>query len=231
MVKRIVVAERLGSWAFGVVAALLATALAAQPIYRIVGPDGRVTYSDKPPAAAGLGKVTEAGRAPDADAANPLPLNLRTAARQYPVTLYTTANCTPCATGRALLVRRGVPFTEKTVSSPEDAEALHRLSGESALPLLTIGAQQIKGWTEGQWQLYLDAAGYPKLSQLPRTYQWPTATPLVDLVPATAPAAEQAPASSVDAAPVAPPAPTPRPAAAPRPPAGANTSNPAGITF
>ena len=230
MVQRILVAERLACWATGVVAALLATALAAQPIYRIVGPDGRVTYSDKPPAAAGAGKVTKAGRAPNADAANPLPLNLRTVARQYPVTLFTTANCTPCDTGRALLVRRGIPFTEKTVSSPEDAEALLRLSGESALPLLTIGAQQIKGWTEGQWQLYLDAAGYPKLSQLPRTYRWPAATPLVDLVPATAPAAEQAPTTNADAPPVAPPAPTPRPAA-PRPPAGANTTNPAGITF
>ena len=224
------VAGRMGRWATGVVAALLASALAAQPIYRIVGPDGRVTYSDKPPAAAGAGKVTEAGRAPNADAANPLPLNLRTVARQYPVTLFTTANCTPCDTGRALLVRRSIPYTEKTVSSSEDAEALLRWSGESALPLLTIGAQQIKGWTEGQWQLYLDAAGYPKLSQLPRTYRWPAATPLVDLVPATAPAAEQAPAANVDAAPVAPPAPTPRPAA-PRPPAGANTTNPAGITF
>ncbi len=227
--QRMLVAGRMGRWATGVVAALLASALAAQPIYRIVGPDGRVTYSDKPPAAAGAGKVTEAGRAPNADAANPLPLNLRTVARQYPVTLFTTANCTPCDTGRALLVRRGIPFTEKTVSSPEDAEALLRLSGESALPLLTIGAHQVKGWTEGQWQLYLDAAGYPKLSQLPRTYRWPAATPLVDLVPATASEAEQAPATNVDAAPVAPPA--PRPAAAPRPPAGANTTNPAGITF
>ena len=137
--------ECMALWMAGVAAALLAGALAAQPVYRIVGADGRVTYADTPPAVAGQNKVNEAGRAPEADLAVPLPFSLRAVASQYPVTLYTTANCAPCATGRTLLVQRGIPFAEKTITSPEDADALQSLSGETALPLLTIGAQQIKG--------------------------------------------------------------------------------------
>ena len=138
----------MARWVAGVAAALLAGALAAQPVYRIVGADGRVTYADTPPAVAGQNKVNEAGRAPEAELAVPLPFSLRAVASQYPVTLYTTANCAPCATGRTLLVQRGIPFAEKTITSPEDADALQSLSGETALPLLTIGAQQIKGWSE-----------------------------------------------------------------------------------
>ncbi|MCX7225168.1 MAG: glutaredoxin family protein [Burkholderiales bacterium] len=225
----------LAPWVAGVAATLLAGALAAQPVYRIVGADGRVTYADQPPALAGQNKISEAGRAPEADATLPLPLSLRAAVNQYPVTLYTTANCTPCATGRALLVRRGIPFTEKTIISSEDAEALQSLSGENALPLLAIGAQQIKGWTETQWQLFLDAAGYPKSSQLPRTYRLPVASPLVALVtPAVVPA-EQGSAANPDtprAQADAPPyARTRQPVANPGTPTSANKPNPAGIRF
>ncbi len=232
--------ERLAPWVAGVAAALLAGALAAQPVYRIVGADGRVTYADQPPALVGQNKVSEAGRAPGGDAAVPLPVSLRTVARQYPVALYTTANCTPCATGRALLVNRGIPFTEKTITSPEDAEAFQALSGENALPLLTVGAQQIKGWSETQWQLFLDAAGYPRSSQLPRTYRMPAAKPLVALAPAAVAAPGQSTPANPDATPApayaapvdaAPPAPTRQSAATPRAPVGANNPNPAGIRF
>ncbi len=218
----------------------MACSLAAQPIYRIVGADGRVTYSDKQPALAGQNKVSEAGRAPEADATLPLPVSLRAAVRQYPVALYTTANCTPCATGRALLLHRGIPFTEKTITSPEDAEAFQALSGENTLPLLTIGTQQIKGWSETQWQLFLDAAGYPRSSQLPRTYRLPAAKPLVALAPAAVAAPGQSTAANPDAPPApsdtapvdtAPPAPTRQSIATPRAPVGANNPNPASIRF
>ena len=79
-------------------AALASFAAQAQPVYRIVGPDGRVTFSDRPPAD---GSKTQPGRGGDAPAAGPgLPFELRSAAGRYPVTLYTGANCAPCSSGR-----------------------------------------------------------------------------------------------------------------------------------
>ena len=62
---------------------------------------------------------------------------------------------------------RGIPFDERTVKSNEDVEALQRLSGQASLPLLTIGTQQLKGFSDAEWSQYLDAAGYPKSVQLP----------------------------------------------------------------
>ena len=103
-----------------------------------------------------------------------------------------------------MLSARGVPFTEKTVTSNEDVEALKRLAGASSVPFLTIGGQQLKGFSEVEWSQFLDAADYPKTSQLPASYRQPPATPLV--------AAQQ------PQAPVRAPAGTGRGTRAPRPP-------------
>ena len=152
----------------------------AQQIYRFVGSDGRVTFSDKAPLDAG----TQATRAPvvalpAGSGLAALPFELRQTASRYPVTFYTGPNCGPCTAGRALLSSRGVPFTEKTVTSNEDIEALKRLAGAASLPFLTIGSQQLRGYSQIEWVQFLDAAGYPKTSQLPASYTASAATPLV----------------------------------------------------
>lgn len=208
------------------VLALASLAAQAQPMYRIVGPDGKVTFSDRPPAdgsaAAAPGAAT--ARASSADAGASLPFELRQVAGRYPVTLYAGPNCAPCASARNLLVNRGVPFTERTVATNEDVDALQRLSGDASLPFGTIGGQQLKGFSDVEWTQYLDAAGYPKTSQLPSTYRPPAATPLVAVKRADEAPARPAPATAA-AAPTAAPVP-----AAPAP--GARTpSNPAGIRF
>jgi hypothetical protein len=205
--------------------ALAACAAGAQQVYRIVGPDGKVTFSDKPPVDPGV-KAGPAHTVPlpggaqaAAGPAGSLPFELRQVSARYPVTIYTGPNCGPCGSGRAYLSQRGVPYTEKTVSSAEDIEALNRLSGNSAaLPLLTVGSQQLKGYSEAEWTQFLDAAGYPRTSQLPAGYRNPPAAPLVVAQPVR-------PAPSAPLA--AEPAPS-APAAGPTLPAG---DNPAGITF
>jgi glutaredoxin len=162
---------------------LLSAATHAQTVYRIVGADGRITFSDKAPISADSATVMiPGGRTISLPAVN-LPLELRQVAGKYPVTLYSSANCAPCNSGRDLLGGRGVPFAERTVSTNEDSEALQRISGGTSLPLLTIGSQQIKGFSESEWTQFLDAAGYPKSSVLPAGYRSPPAAPLVVLQP------------------------------------------------
>jgi glutaredoxin len=154
----------------------------AQQVYRIVGPDGRVTFSDQPPlaptGAAGVAKAVPLPGAPSVDTAN-LPFELRQAATRYPVVLYGAPGCAPCAAGRSMLSARGIPFSERTVTTNEDIEALKRLAGAATLPFLTIGGQQIKGYSEIEWVQFLDAAGYPRTSQLPVGYAQKPALPLV----------------------------------------------------
>jgi glutaredoxin len=187
----------------------------AQTIYRIVGTDGRVTFSDKPPVSQDQGKIAGTGvGAAGAASVTALPFELRQAASKYPVTLYTSADCAPCGAGRNLLSGRGIPFSERTISTQEDAAALQRLTGENSLPTLTIGGQRIKGFSDVEWTQYLDAAGYPRASMLPSGYKNAAAAPLV----AVQKPAERKPESV--------PAPVePTPVAEPGP------SNPAGISF
>ena len=198
----------------------------AQSVHRIVGPDGKVTFSDRAPSkgAAAADSVVTPGPTPLGAAAAStasLPYELRQVATRFPVTLYTSSDCVPCNSARNLLINRGIPFTERTVSTNEDIDALKRMSGESSLPFGTIGAQQLRGFSDTEWTQYLDAAGYPKQSQLPPNYRRPAAAPLV-AVPAqpAAPAADKASA-----------APARRPSAPPAAPTGPSPSNPAGIIF
>ena len=181
-----------------VAAALLLGVLAtpwamAQGVYRIVGPDGRVSYSDQPPPPSANAKPV-AGVSAGASGSAQLPSELRQASGRYPVTLYTGNDCTPCNNGRNMLNARGIPYTEKTVNSADDGAAFKRLSNTNSLPLLTIGSQQVKGYSESEWNQYLDAAGYPKQSVLPASYRRPAATALVEAkpLPAAAPSSETA---------------------------------------
>jgi glutaredoxin len=173
------------------VASLLALAvLPAHAMYKIVGPDGRVTYTDRPPLA-GQGHAVPMGRAAGGSSEVSMPLVLREAMTRFPVTLYTTADCQPCEAGRALLRQRGVPFQERTGGSTNaDQEAWLRLTGSLDTPALTIGSQLLRGFSPSVWSSYLDTAGYPRESRLPANYQLPAATPLVEPAPpreATAP--------------------------------------------
>jgi hypothetical protein len=86
-----------------------------------------------------------------------------------------------------------------------------------------IGTQAVRGLTSQVWTSYLDAAGYPRESRLPTSYQYRAATPVV---------ARREPAATPAATPVATPAATPV-VTNPMPPALATPppSGPANIRF
>ena len=199
------------------IAALFLTSSHAQ-VYRIVGSDGKITFSDKPPVTESTPRVGTANSISAGGGSVALPYELRQVASKYPVTLYVGDNCGPCGSGRSMLTSRGIPFAEKTVSSNEDAQALQRLSGDRSLPFMTIGSQQLKGFSDSEWTQFLDAAGYPSSSTLPSSYRQPAATPLVAIAVAPAPTLATAPAARPAA---------PEPALRPAP----NKDNPAGIKF
>lgn len=210
-------ASRLCCAALSLVVGMVSVSAFAQGVYRIVGPDGRVSYSDQPPPATNARPV--AGAAGSTSSANAqLPFELRQVSTRYPVTIYTSNECAPCNSGRNLLNARGIPYTEKTIGTNEDAEALKRLSGQAALPFLTIGSQQIKGYSDSEWTQFLDAAGYPKQSALPAAYSRAAATPLVAVQAPTAAARQSAAQSQPTEAPATPSVTPP-------------ITNPAGIRF
>jgi glutaredoxin len=201
-------------WAF----ALLLTAgpAAAQGVpYKVTGPDGRVTYTDRPPAdARSVRPLGGAGAAvaPEEDWLEGLPFTLRQRAQRYPVTLYTAPGCAPCDLGRLALQQRGVPFREWRVEPDGGAAELQRREGTASLPVLRVGQQQLLGFEASEWRATLDAAGYPAASALPPSWQAPAAAALKAPPPATTKAPEGAPAAAR--------APAPAPATRADPPVG-----------
>lgn len=189
-------------------ATLLVAAPAAHALFKVVGPDGKVTYTDRLPSSS-EGKVMpvskETGRASDLA----LPYALRQVATRFPVTLYTASTCgEACGLARSMLGRRGVPFQERVAETDEEREAWPRLVGGSEAPVLKVGEQTMRGFTPIAWDETLDTAGYPRQSTLPANYQAPAPIPLVERKPAPQKAAPQPTAPPVD-----------------------NGSNPAGIRF
>ena len=79
------------------------------------------------------------------------------------MTLYTSKDCgKPCEDGRALLQKRGVPFSETAIDSTEQVEAFKaRFSKEPFVPTLVVGRQVEAGLAEPLWHSLLDNAGYP----------------------------------------------------------------------
>ena len=115
---------------------------------------------------------------------------------RYPVTLYAAKGCPACDTARQWLRNRGIPFNEYSVDNNPSIAQLQQRFGANTVPVITIGAQTVSGFSASDMQSFADAAGYPAQARL-SGYSWPAAVPLVSV------------GAPVAAAPAAPPAPAP----------------------
>ncbi len=154
---------------------LFFAASAHAELYKWVGADGKISYSDTPPPAAAKQVETKALAGGGGVDTSNLPYELAQAVKVSPVTLYTTTDCSPCADGRSLLNARGIPFSEKTVTSNDDIEQLKRVGGKGQLPVLTVGRNKLLAFEAGAWNSALTTAGYPTSSKLPKSYHNPQA--------------------------------------------------------
>jgi glutaredoxin len=143
---------------------VLASGAAAQTLYRWTDKEGRVHYSDRPPPKEikkvdqpRLGNATIETGGPS--------FETQKAARDFPVTLYTSPDCVnECESARAFLARRGIPFSERRVVTQADGETYKQALKTDKLlfPALTVGSQKQVGFEEDVWNGLLDIAGYPK---------------------------------------------------------------------
>jgi glutaredoxin len=168
------------------VATLLLSALPAHALFKVVGPDGKITYSDRPPPGDTRAVQVNRDGSIAADDAT-LPFALRQVMAKFPVTLYTASKCDACDMGRALLQRRGIPFSERTAMTNEDKEVWEKITGGQEAPVMKIGAQVMRGFNASTWEETLDVAGYSRQSQLPPNYKAAAAQPLVEPKPTKPP--------------------------------------------
>jgi len=153
---------------------LMVLSLGAQAgeLYQWVGEDGRVHYSDTPPADATKAVRKKLGR--NVEANEDISYEARRAQQNFPVTLYVGESCVePCALARALLRKRGIPYSEKLLKTKDEIDEFHKLSGSNDSPTLAVGKTYLGGFFESKWSSELDVAGYPKTA----TYRQQIAPP------------------------------------------------------
>ncbi len=147
----------------------LSATTVAQTTYRWVDKaTGQTVFSDHPPPVGAKEVVVRAAKSQNSEPA-PLSYAARVASEKFPVVLYSTKPCDEgCEQAKRLLSNRGIPFTEKSISTQEElAELSSKLGVKAALPCMTVGTQRQLGFESEAWNKLLDLAGYPKKSSAP----------------------------------------------------------------
>jgi len=165
----------------------------AEAQFKWVDGDGRIGYGDKPPPGAhdveSLAGYVKGARG---DPQSQLPFQLQRTMKDFPVTLYAMSDCAPCDAGRSLMKARAIPFAERTIRSPDDVQALKKLTGTDQLPAVQIGSRIVTGFNRAAWDEALDLAGYARANPLPADWVWSAPTPLTEAKPAPPAATQEA---------------------------------------
>jgi glutaredoxin len=86
-----------------------------------------------------------------------------------PVRLYTHPQCgPPCNEARNLLAGRGVKYEDITAQEQAEIDELQRVSGDTKVPVLIVGQVITRGFSAPDYNLVLDAAGFPRSEQAAR---------------------------------------------------------------
>lgn len=148
---------------------LISAAYAASNVttlYKSVGPDGKVDYSDRPPTDGRLEKtmqfenlpssavpelthsyVEQLRRMKESQAASP-PV--------HGVVMYAASWCGYCRKARAHLGIKGVAYQEIDIDTRKGKEAFARASGGTGgVPLLISGDQRVQGYSVGAYDAFI----------------------------------------------------------------------------
>lgn len=132
----------------------------AQP-YKWIDAQGRTHYGDRPPADARARPVTAAintySGTPVLQASGG-PAG-KTAARENLV-IYTTPTCGYCNAAKAHMNRRGIPYTERDVTTSESYEREFRQKGGRGVPLIVAGSRTLNGYSAESLDALLKSTGY-----------------------------------------------------------------------
>lgn len=98
-------------------------------------------------------------------AAKPVPA----AKAMPPVRLYTHPQCgPPCNEARNLLAGRGVRYEDIAAQEQAEIDELQKVSGDTKVPVLIVGQVVTRGFSAPDYNLVLDAAGFPRSEQAAR---------------------------------------------------------------
>ncbi|GAB3268116.1 DUF4124 domain-containing protein [Chitinimonas naiadis] len=143
-----------------ILAALMPFAQAAK-VYQYKDANGNIVFSDQPPPGQKAETKDVKANVMQTSGGNFL---TREAIRKNPVILWSNNCGEQCDNARALLAKRGVPYSLRNPqASQADLDQLKKIAGEAVVPVLQVGDKVLKGYQDGSgWEAALDAGGYGK---------------------------------------------------------------------
>lgn len=134
-----------------VILALAAAASGADAVFRWTDAQGKVHYGDKPPASA---KSTEVANRISSYSGPPTVTERRgtAAAANQSVVMYSTSWCGYCKKAREYFQQKGIAFAEHDIERSPAANAEFKQLGGSGVPLILVGKQVMKGFSEQRFE-------------------------------------------------------------------------------
>ena len=139
--------------------ALLTSSLAshADTLYKVVGPDGKITYSDKRPIKGNVEKKltfknlpstklpSSASSQPATGGSTKVTNNAKAISGQ--VTLFTASWCGYCKQAKAYLARQSINYREVDIETQDGMAEFSQAGGSGAVPLLIAGRESLQGFS------------------------------------------------------------------------------------
>ena len=123
-------------------------------VYRVVGPDGKVTYTDAPPAGHNSVELNVPRHVPGQAPVRPAQKGLQ---REFVV--YGTTTCPYCKGLRADLDRRGISYRFIDVDRNAEGRAKMKAMGADGVPFTTAGGKTYSGYSAGGLEAFLKGLG------------------------------------------------------------------------
>ena len=143
----------------------------AETLYKVIGADGKTTYTDRPPADA---KSTTAMQFSDAPS-TPLPDSVMKYQAELQkgmqgrlaqanrldaigtVTLFSATWCGHCTKAKAYLRSKGISFQELDIDTPGGGRAYFEAGGKRGVPLLMAGGKRLEGFSGDAYDYFFAA--------------------------------------------------------------------------